>query len=221
MVKNNSIPSRWKIEMKKIAKKTNLQVTFSKRRSGLFKKASELCTLCGVDVAIIVFSPAGKVFSFGHPHVESTIDRFLTRNPSIHNLNAHCNVVEAHRDANIRELNARLAQLVDILEVEKRKGQALDEVREAGRKQWWWQATINELGLSELQQLRNALEELKINVGKQADLLQAAVETRNCWPFLAPNGVETSGLGSEGNEVNASSGITQMYTFDPNLYFGF
>ncbi|KAK8683215.1 hypothetical protein V6N13_039281 [Hibiscus sabdariffa] len=137
------------------------------------------------------------------------------------NLQAHCNIVEAHRDANIRELNAHLAQLVDILEVEKRKGQTLDDVREAGRRQWWWQAPISELGLSELQQLRNALQELKRNVGKQADLLQAAVESRYCWPFLAPNGAETSGLGRERSEVNASSSTTQMHKFDHNLYFEF
>ncbi|KAK8601892.1 hypothetical protein V6N13_058437 [Hibiscus sabdariffa] len=117
MVKNDSVQGRRKIEMKKIAKKNNLQ--------------------------------------------------------------ARCNVVEAHRDSNIRELNAHLAQLVDILEVEKSKGQTLDDVREAGRRQWWWQAPISELGLNELQQLRNALQELRRNVGKQADLLQAAVESGN------------------------------------------
>ncbi|XP_039023790.1 agamous-like MADS-box protein AGL62 [Hibiscus syriacus] len=214
-----SIQGRRKIEMKKITKKNNLQVNFSKRRSGLFKKASELCTLCGVEVAIVVFSPAGKVFSFGHPQVESTIDRFLTRSPSVHNFNASYNVVEAHRDANIRELNAHLAQLVDILEVEKRKGQALDEVRKAGQRQWWWQAPIDELGSSELQLLRNALQELKMNVEKQADLLQAAVECSNCWPILAPSGIGSSGLGSEGNnEMHTSS---PLHKFDQSLYFDF
>ncbi|KAK9286442.1 hypothetical protein L1049_014839 [Liquidambar formosana] len=68
---------RQKIEITKIKIKNHLQVTFSKRRSGLFKKASELCTLCGVEIGIIVFSPAGKAFSFGHPNVESIVDRFL------------------------------------------------------------------------------------------------------------------------------------------------
>ncbi|KAL9317338.1 hypothetical protein ACSQ67_013855 [Phaseolus vulgaris] len=48
---------RQKIEMKKMSKESNLQVTFSKRRTGLFKKASELCTLCAADVALVVFSP--------------------------------------------------------------------------------------------------------------------------------------------------------------------
>ncbi|KAE8691684.1 putative Mads box protein [Hibiscus syriacus] len=221
MVKSSSIRGRRKIEMKKIVKKTNLQVTFSKRRAGLFKKASELCTLCGVGVAIIVFSPAGKVFSFGHPRIESIVDRFFTPNPSGRKFIAHHNVIEPLRDANIRELNAHLAQLVEMFEVAKRNGEALDEVREAGRRQWWWQAPVDELGLSELQQLRNALQELKRNVWRQVDLLPAAVESSNWWPFSAPNGGGISGFGSEGNEMNASSGITQMYNFDQDLYVDF
>ncbi|MBA0650721.1 hypothetical protein Goklo_018108 [Gossypium klotzschianum] len=203
--------------MKKIAKKNNLQVTFSKRRAGLFKKASELCTLCGVDIAIIVFSPAGKVFSFGHPNVDSAVHRFLTPNTS----SVHYDIVQAHPNANIRELNAQITNLLEMLEGEKRKGQALDEVREAGRRQCWWQAPIHELGLSELQQLRNALEELKRNVGKQANLMRAAVECSNGWPFLKPNSVGISNFGTQGNETNASSSITQMHKFGPDLYFDF
>jgi hypothetical protein len=58
---------RQRIQMKKMSNESNMLVTFSKRRSGLFKKASELCTLCGVDVALVVFSPSEKAFSFGHP----------------------------------------------------------------------------------------------------------------------------------------------------------
>jgi hypothetical protein len=50
---------RRKIEMKKMSNQSNLQVTFSKRRSGIFKKASELSTLCGVDLALVGFSPSG------------------------------------------------------------------------------------------------------------------------------------------------------------------
>ncbi|KAK0593329.1 hypothetical protein LWI29_034827 [Acer saccharum] len=70
-----------KLSLVKTSKKNHLQVTFSKRRTGLLKKANELATLCGVEISIIVFSPANKAFSFGHPDVESIIDRFLSRNP--------------------------------------------------------------------------------------------------------------------------------------------
>eukprot|EP00850_Spirogloea_muscicola_P002689 SM000010S04327 [mRNA] locus=s10:928636:929455:- [translate_table: standard] len=39
-------------------------ITFSKRRNGLIKKASELSVLCGCDVAVILFSPTGKYVEF-------------------------------------------------------------------------------------------------------------------------------------------------------------
>nr|GEU85047.1 agamous-like MADS-box protein AGL62 [Tanacetum cinerariifolium] len=46
-----------KIPSKKIEKTTSRQVTFSKRRMRLFKKASELCVLTGAEMAILVQSP--------------------------------------------------------------------------------------------------------------------------------------------------------------------
>ncbi|XP_047949552.1 agamous-like MADS-box protein AGL61 [Salvia hispanica] len=65
---------RRKIAMKKIEKKSSLQVAFTKRRGGLFRKATELSILCGVEIAILVKSPAGKLYSFGHPSVEALIN---------------------------------------------------------------------------------------------------------------------------------------------------
>ncbi|KAK9058579.1 hypothetical protein SSX86_023421 [Deinandra increscens subsp. villosa] len=68
---------RKKIEIKKIEETNSRQVTFSKRRTGLFKKASELCVLTGAHVAILVNSPGGRVFAFGHPNVDLLVDRYL------------------------------------------------------------------------------------------------------------------------------------------------
>lgn len=51
---------RVKLQIKKIENATNRQVTFSKRRNGLIKKAYELSVLCDVDVALIMFSPSGR-----------------------------------------------------------------------------------------------------------------------------------------------------------------
>lgn len=92
-----------------MSKESNLQVTFSKRRSGLFKKASELSTLCGAEIAIIVFSPGNRVFSFGHPGVETVIDRYFTRNPPQNS--GTMQLIEAHRNATVRELNMQLTQV--------------------------------------------------------------------------------------------------------------
>ncbi|KAI4382536.1 hypothetical protein MLD38_008489 [Melastoma candidum] len=55
---------RRRVEIKRISDKISRQVTFSKRRSGLIKKAKELAVLCDVEVALIVFSSRGKLYHF-------------------------------------------------------------------------------------------------------------------------------------------------------------
>ncbi|CAO2211624.1 unnamed protein product [Urochloa humidicola] len=55
---------RGRVELRRIEDRISRQVRFSKRRSGLFKKARELSVLCDAQVALIVFSPAGRLYEF-------------------------------------------------------------------------------------------------------------------------------------------------------------
>lgn len=55
---------RGKTQMKRIENASSRQVTFSKRRTGLIKKAYELSVLCDAEVGLIVFSPRGKLYEF-------------------------------------------------------------------------------------------------------------------------------------------------------------
>ncbi|KAH9607017.1 hypothetical protein KSS87_013792 [Heliosperma pusillum] len=55
---------RGRVQLKRIENKINRQVTFSKRRSGIFKKAHEISVLCDADVGLIIFSNRGKLFEF-------------------------------------------------------------------------------------------------------------------------------------------------------------
>ncbi|KAL8199664.1 hypothetical protein R6Q57_013232 [Mikania cordata] len=55
---------RGKVELKRIENTTSRQVTFTKRRSGLLKKAYELSVLCDAEVALIIFSQKGKVLFY-------------------------------------------------------------------------------------------------------------------------------------------------------------
>ncbi|XP_068651430.1 MADS-box protein SOC1-like isoform X1 [Aristolochia californica] len=55
---------RGKTQMWRIENTTSRQVTFSKRRNGLLKKAFELSVLCDAEVGLIVFSPRGKLYKF-------------------------------------------------------------------------------------------------------------------------------------------------------------
>jgi hypothetical protein len=58
---------RGKIEIKRIENSTNRQVTFSKRRNGILKKAREISVLCDAEVGVVIFSSAGKLYDFCSP----------------------------------------------------------------------------------------------------------------------------------------------------------
>ncbi|KAK1438270.1 hypothetical protein QVD17_04076 [Tagetes erecta] len=69
---------RRKLEMKRIEDKSSRLVTFSKRRSGLVKKARHLSVLCDVDVAVIVFSAGGKLYE-SCSGTTNSVERILSR----------------------------------------------------------------------------------------------------------------------------------------------
>ncbi|KAK4438013.1 Agamous-like MADS-box protein [Sesamum alatum] len=186
---------RQKIEMTRMSKESNLLVTFSKRRrSGLFKKASELCILCGAEIAIVVFSPGKKVFSFGHPNVESIVERYLA--PSTLPAAAAppatttaVQLVEAHRSASVRELNVQLNDVVGLLEAERRRGVELSRFRKEGRSEGrWWEAPIKDLNMEELVQLKEAIEDLSKDVFQQTEnlMIEEAAAGVQPYPFSPP-----------------------------------
>ncbi|ESQ32543.1 hypothetical protein EUTSA_v10004826mg [Eutrema salsugineum] len=67
---------RGRVQLRQIENKIRRQVTFSKRRTGLVKKAQEISVLCDADVALIVFSPKGKLFEYS---AGSSMERILDR----------------------------------------------------------------------------------------------------------------------------------------------
>ncbi|KAK4269678.1 hypothetical protein QN277_022805 [Acacia crassicarpa] len=102
---------RRKIEMKRIENGTNRQLTFSKRRNGLLKKAFELLVLCDVEVALIVFSAKGKLHEFSSSSLKETIDRY------------HTYVKDTHVfEQNTQHLNQETASMkkIELLEASKR-----------------------------------------------------------------------------------------------------
>ncbi|WVY92771.1 hypothetical protein V8G54_031859 [Vigna mungo] len=69
---------RKKIPIKKIVDVTARQVTFSKRKSGLLKKARELSLLCDAEIALIVFSPGGKLFDYASSSMQKITERYIS-----------------------------------------------------------------------------------------------------------------------------------------------
>ncbi|XP_031490891.1 agamous-like MADS-box protein AGL9 homolog isoform X2 [Nymphaea colorata] len=69
--------ARRRVELKRIENRASRHVTFSKRRNGLMKKAYEISVLCGVEVALIIFSSKGKLYEFSsNPSMTNTLDRY-------------------------------------------------------------------------------------------------------------------------------------------------
>ncbi|CAI0427396.1 unnamed protein product [Linum tenue] len=67
---------RGRVQLRRIENKINRQVTFSKRRSGLLKKAHEISVLCDAEVALIVFSTKGKLFEYSTDSWERILERY-------------------------------------------------------------------------------------------------------------------------------------------------
>jgi hypothetical protein len=111
---------RKKIPMERIEDAKRLQVCFSKRRkarNGLVKKAFELSVLCGAQVGLIVFSPAGKPYTYGHSSLEAVLDRLVDPYAS-------CPATdEAARQTELRELLHKEEQLMKARDAELRRGE--------------------------------------------------------------------------------------------------
>ncbi|RVW51165.1 Floral homeotic protein PMADS 2 [Vitis vinifera] len=58
---------RGKIEIKRIENSSNRQVTYSKRRNGIMKKAKEITVLCDAHVSLVIFASSGKMHEYCSP----------------------------------------------------------------------------------------------------------------------------------------------------------
>ncbi|CAF2065496.1 unnamed protein product [Brassica oleracea var. botrytis] len=69
---------RAKLEIKPIQKSTNRQITYSKRKKGLIKKAYELSTLCDIDLALLMFSPSDRLCIFSsETRIEDVLAKYI------------------------------------------------------------------------------------------------------------------------------------------------
>nr|AFK37879.1 unknown [Lotus japonicus] len=142
--------ARKKIKIKKIDNITARQVTFSKRRRGIFKKAQELSVLCDAEVGIIVFSATEKLYEYASSSMKSIITR---RNQHIQGIRGmdrflepqgedYSNLAELHKEvANRTEQLRRMTgedfeglEFDDLLELEKTLQSGLKRVIELKEK---------------------------------------------------------------------------------------
>ncbi|XP_047312828.1 agamous-like MADS-box protein AGL61 [Impatiens glandulifera] len=158
---------RQKIEIKKIEDVNHRQVTFSKRRTGLFKKASELCVLTGAEVAAIVTSPGNRTFAF----CSQTDPTALLKNCLSEGDGSPLAQDQMQNPEKVRELNEQYSNLLAALEEEEKRGTRIVEEKGEGGGFWWEEQMDGNMGVEELERYMFALEKLKRNVQVRADEL--------------------------------------------------
>ena len=67
---------RKKIRIERIADERNRQVTFTKRKNGLMKKAMELSVLCDCQIALVIFNSNNKLFQYSSGDINQVLTRF-------------------------------------------------------------------------------------------------------------------------------------------------
>ncbi|KZV31691.1 hypothetical protein F511_00495 [Dorcoceras hygrometricum] len=118
---------RQRIPMQLIQNQDDLYATFSKRRLGIYKKATELCTLCDVDIGIILFSPTDVPYSFFHPRMESVVSRSM--NPQ-QPQSDYDRIIDSHARGRVDAMNRELDRIIADREAERvRFQQAMDEIK--------------------------------------------------------------------------------------------
>ncbi|GLJ40585.1 hypothetical protein SUGI_0837800 [Cryptomeria japonica] len=140
-----------KIPIKRIENPNARQVCFSKRRMGVFKKASELSIMCGAEIAIIVYSPAGKAFTFGSPDFDFVIDKYQ-------NIPVFVNDKKVQKSWRAEQ---QYSSLLRELDVEKKRKEKLKRQERNAQVDSWCRRDIENLELHQLREFGDSLKEFK------------------------------------------------------------
>uniref|UniRef100_A0A8P4G263 Myocyte enhancer factor 2d n=1 Tax=Dicentrarchus labrax TaxID=13489 RepID=A0A8P4G263_DICLA len=71
---------RKKIQIQRITDERNRQVTFTKRKFGLMKKAYELSVLCDCEIALIIFNHSNKLFQYASTDMDKVLLKYTEYN---------------------------------------------------------------------------------------------------------------------------------------------
>ncbi|MED6207450.1 hypothetical protein PIB30_035929 [Stylosanthes scabra] len=159
---------RGKIEMKRIENATSRQVTFSKRRNGLLKKAHELSVLCDAQIALIIFSQSGRLIEYSSTSdVQQILERYRQYVANDDRINNIGDIQQMEFD------RSSLAKQIEFLEVSQRKlmGQGLSSCSydELVGIENQLVSSLQNIRLKKTQLYKEHIEQLQ---NKEKDLLQ-------------------------------------------------
>ncbi|VFQ71892.1 unnamed protein product [Cuscuta campestris] len=187
---------RGKTEMKKIEKVSNRQVTFSKRKAGLLKKAKELSILCDAQVAVIIFSTTGRLFQFSSSSMEHVLAKYSKTSfasdfaavgngsePEVGALRSElANLHQLHRHMTGKDLSG--LSLKELQHLEHQLAEGILSVKDMKEKILFKQLENSRLQIKiENQKLRKEIEELR---GNSMPYQENHLPEKKCWASLRP-----------------------------------
>nr|GMC65225.1 agamous-like MADS-box protein AGL61 [Ipomoea batatas] len=147
-----------------------------------------MSTLCGTEIAMVVFSPSGKPFTFSNPDMDTVLTKYFGEIPTTE-ANIVGPIIGAHQEAKMRAMTSQINILEAQIDEEMLVNQALREAKK-GRP------SNSDLQLPELQSMKQQMETLhdqvmeKLNMFFIMEAQSQAMETR----FGANDGAGPSGV---------------------------
>ncbi|CAO2826803.1 unnamed protein product [Amaranthus hypochondriacus] len=167
---------RVKLKIMRLESSSSRQVTYSKRRTGILKKAKELAILCDIDVVLLMFSPTGKptILLGERSNLEQIITKYAQLTPQdrikrkLESLEALKKTFKkCDHDVNIDDFVASSSQMAEELANQVEMFQ--DQVTRAKKELSCWTKpdTIN--NVEQLKLMENSLHESlnKVRLGKE------------------------------------------------------
>ena len=195
-------PARNKIKIRKIDNLPARQVTFSKRRRGLLKKAGELSVLCDCEYAVIIFSATGKLFESSSSSTKDVIARYKAHIENVEKLEQPSIELQPDRIKLSKEL-AEKSRVLRQMNGEDLEGLNIDELQKLEKQ--------IEGGLSRVLQTKEEkiMSEILALEAKGAQLLEANNQLRQRIGMLSvANGKNAGVIALESDNSTAEEGLS-------------
>ncbi|KAJ3697992.1 hypothetical protein LUZ61_001697 [Rhynchospora tenuis] len=230
---------RGPVQLRRIENKINRQVTFSKRRNGLLKKAHEISVLCDADVALIIFSTKGKLVEYSTDgRMEQILEKFHryslaekavseTETVSQDSLSNNCVIIKSKIEALQKKQRHLMGEELDSLTMKEL--QYLEQQLEASLKQIRTRKNkVYNDCMAELRQKEKLLEEENSSLkkllakGREKEMptqqmlcrqqTQAQTKPLLAATFMTTDSLTTLNIGPPGVEVKTSEALPSSQT---------
>ncbi|XP_009345827.1 agamous-like MADS-box protein AGL19 [Pyrus x bretschneideri] len=206
---------RGKTQMKRIENAASRQVTFSKRRNGLLKKAFELSVLCDAEVALVIFSARGKLYEFSSTSIRSTIERYQMRVKDQGQLTTKAFQEDMEHETNDTQT---LAKKIESIEASKRKllGNDLEScsMEELHQTENQLERSLKKIRAKKNQLLREQIDKLK---EEEKNLLEQNAKLRE---MCGMQSLGPSGKSKHGDDREVFQPQTPNVDVETDLFIG-